>query len=356
MSKPINTDFSISTDTMVPPTPTTQATQPQQKTTWMGRQCAALGNKIDNCYPKIKAAAQDAMVQIGKGCTKVDKFCARLLDPNTPNNIVQQKLDAIGNYIEKTFAPLEKFNKWLDSNGTGKWYKQLAIFLAKLPLRVVRNIVQTLYSLIKGLVYFCVHPVKAAYKFVNTLDRLLTALSKPETWSKLGAGMVGAGIGQALLPGNPLFVISLALGGALMLGGLTVGALDAAMVAKKGSKNQAFLKQLIHQAKQLPEAMATGLCVSLIAGSIQRVVDVKSTKVQVDKSAHRLADNYVARYRLPRYDNLTIKPDGRIFINWNNNNMRWLREANVGYFKQYPVQPIANPIWGMYTAGAVAAR
>ena len=91
------------------------------------------------------------------------------LDKRIPNIWIQNKIDEVGRYIEKEFEPLEEFNKWLDINGIGSWYKQLATFLYKLPLRALRNIIRLLYSIIKGILYTTVHPLKSLNKLAKLL-------------------------------------------------------------------------------------------------------------------------------------------------------------------------------------------
>src|ERR1700730_3783939 len=68
------------------------------------------------------------------------------LDEKNPNLGIQNAADQIGQDLKAKFSPLKQFNKWLDSNGQGNWYTQLATFLAKLPARAARNIVNILYQ------------------------------------------------------------------------------------------------------------------------------------------------------------------------------------------------------------------
>ncbi len=91
------------------------------------------------------------------------------LDERIPNFPLQNKLDQLGRTLEAQFAPLKKFNAWLDCNGEGEWYRQLANFLVKLPARAVRNIVRLLYSIIEGLAYAAVHPLKACTNLAKML-------------------------------------------------------------------------------------------------------------------------------------------------------------------------------------------
>jgi hypothetical protein len=89
------------------------------------------------------------------------------LDKHFPGLPLQQKIDDLGLRLEKLFAPLRNANAWLDSNGEGKWYRQLAVFLAKLPLRVARNVLHLLYEIVKGAVFFAVHPVKSVLRLAK---------------------------------------------------------------------------------------------------------------------------------------------------------------------------------------------
>lgn len=72
----------------------------------------------------------------------------RSIETKIPSLYIQNRIDALGRAIEARFAPLVKFNLWLDSNGQGDWYQQLAIFLVKLPQRSVRNVISLLYKMV----------------------------------------------------------------------------------------------------------------------------------------------------------------------------------------------------------------
>src|SRR5262249_25257758 len=144
----------------------------------------------------------------------LDQLDAKL-DKKWPNLTIQNKFDHIYNYLQTKFAPLKEFNEWLDSNGHGKWYAQLSTFLAKLPLRAVRNIVRLLYAIIKGAAYSVVHPLKASIHVARLILLLLDELTKPETWSKMSVGILGASVGQTLITGNPLSLIGIGIGGAM---------------------------------------------------------------------------------------------------------------------------------------------
>nr|NGX53505.1 hypothetical protein [Chlamydiota bacterium] len=98
------------------------------------------------------------------------------LDRTIPNSQLQEKIDQLGREIEAKFVRLthlEEFNTWLKLDGKNEdWYHQLAIFLAKLPIRSARNIIQLLYTTIKEILYCAVHPMKG----MTELARLLTSL------------------------------------------------------------------------------------------------------------------------------------------------------------------------------------
>ena len=213
------------------------------------------------------------------------------LEEEMPNFEIQNKIDRIGLLIEKKFAPLKEFNQWLDSNGQGKWYKKLAIFLAKLPARAVRNIIRLLYNIIKGIIYTAVHPLKSLNNIAKLIINLAHELIQPETWSKIGVGMVGASFGQALIAGNPISAFGFLIGSALLFSGLTCGAIKAAIKAEKGHRLQNVKNNLLFQAKQLPEAALTGFCMGLILGGIQKAVydhQMKTLESQIMKMQNNM--------------------------------------------------------------------
>ncbi len=258
-----------------------------------------------------------------------------LLDKKMPNFLFQTRLDYIGNYIESQFAPLEAFNSWLDSNGQGRWYKQLAIFLGKLPIRAVRNIIRLLYNFIKGAIFAAVHPLKALNHLAKLFINLIHELTKPETWSKMGIGMMGASLGQALITGNPLSVIGLGIGAALLIAGLSVGALKAAIQAEKGSKLKAAKQNLFFQAEQLPEAALTGFCMGLLIGGIQRAVyadKMRTFQVSNYDEAKRYADTFIKEHKFPQYSRVELDPSGKIIIKWEDSQLYNVTRAHPEFF------------------------
>jgi hypothetical protein len=253
------------------------------------------------------------------------------LDQKIPNLAIQNKIDVLGRYIQKKFAPLNKFNNWLDSNGQGKWYQQLATFLAKLPVRAFRNIIQILYNIVKGIVYTAVHPLKSLNHLAKMLVNLAHELTKPETWSIIGAGMIGASAGQAIVTANPFALIGMGIGAAALVGGLTWGSIKAAVEVQQGMEIKAVKQHLWKQAKELPEPMLTGFVMGLIMGGIQRAIQAQQIKTfQVSNSieAKEFADNFVKENHLPKYTQVDFDTAGRISIKWTGEELQSLKTNN----------------------------
>ncbi len=195
------------------------------------------------------------------------------LDVKMPNLPIQNKLDQLGRWIESKFAPLKEFNEWLDSNVEGKWYKRLADLLVKLPARVVRDIIRQLYNIVKSALYACVHPLKASVKLAKMIVNLVHSLTIPENWSRMGAGLMGASFGQSIMVPNPASAIGFLIGGAMLLGGLSVGAVKAAIDARE-NRFEAAGQNILSQLKELPEVAVSGLCMGLITGGIARAANL----------------------------------------------------------------------------------
>lgn len=213
-----------------------------------------------------------------RAISRLDDF-ERRLDEKIPNSLIQTKIDKLGRAVEKKFAPLSRFNDWLNRHEMGSWYRQLATFLVKLPIQAVRNIVQLLYSIIKGAFYTVVHPMKTFVQLAKLLVRLVHELTKPETWSKIGASVMGASAGNALVTANPFALIGVGVGAAIVAGGISWGMLKAYLaVDSQQSGRSAALEALLYQTKQLPEAALTGFCMGLLFGGIQKpIVAAKQT-------------------------------------------------------------------------------
>ncbi len=207
----------------------------------------------------------------------------RKLDELIPNFSIQNRIDALGEAIEKKFAPLVTFNKWLNSTGQGSWYRKLAIHLAKLPALAARNIIQQLYTIIRGIVYGAVHPLKATNNLLKMLVTLAHELTKPETWAKIGATTIGTSMGQAAIGGNLLSLIGLGIGGALVVGGVSLGAVKSALYAEKDKRMDAVKQHLLKQAQDLSETVVTGFAMGLIIGGIKRAYRERLAKAVEQK-------------------------------------------------------------------------
>lgn len=201
--------------------------------------------------------------------SKLDSYDL-LLEEKLPNFKIQDKIDRLGRNIKEKFAPLKEFNTWLNSNGHGAWYMQLATFLVKLPLRAMRNIIKMLFDIVKAAIYSVVHPLKALNHLAKLIVNLIYELTKPETWTKIGVGVMGASLGQLAVSGNPLSAIGLGVGAALAITGLTIGALQAALEVEDGHRKEAALQNLLKQVKGMPESALTGFCMGLLIGGISK--------------------------------------------------------------------------------------
>jgi len=200
------------------------------------------------------------------------------LDEKIPNFPIQQKIDTLGQYLQQKFSHLSSFNNWLNGNGHGKWYQQLATFLVKLPVRASRNIVQLMYNIVKEALYATVHPLKALNRLAKLIVHLIHALSQPETWSKIGSGIIGASLAQGLITHNPISILGFGIGAAMTVTGLSLGALKAAISAD--DKWSAAKKNIQSQLVQLPESLLTGFGMGLLIGGIQRFLYNRQMHIQ----------------------------------------------------------------------------
>ncbi len=228
-------------------------------------------------------------------------------------------LDRLGNKIEillkqaQDLTGLTKLNAWLDKNEFREQYDHaltaVVIFLAKLPLRTARNILSLLMNIIRAAVYTVVHPMKATVKLAKLFIELLKALTLPDTWTKMGAGVVGATLGQAAV-GNPLAPIGLIIGAAMACGGLCAGALAAAIRNKSKSGNEilaAVGDELLRQIQQIPEAMLTGFLMGLMFGALNRHLFVKHKYDAVKQDMTQMEEEWWRGFRSNRLDPSTLQ-------------------------------------------------
>lgn len=198
------------------------------------------------------------------------------LDKFIPNLRCQTIYDQWCSELNTKSEAQNPFNDWLKNNGHGEWYEQLAIFLAKLPLRAARNIMSFVFKLIQASIilptYALMHPMKSCVKLAKLFIELLHALTQPETWSKVGISIVGSTLGQATITGNPLGVIAIAIGGALAIAGISIGTLKTAILAEKGSRQLSMFNYLSAQTQQLSEDLLTGYCSALLIEAIKQIL------------------------------------------------------------------------------------
>lgn len=244
------------------------------------------------------------------------------LDQILPDLPAQKKVDEFIQLIDRRFEKLKPFNDWIDSNNSKHWIKNLAIFLVKLPLKAARNILKLLYNLVKAAIFAVNHPLKSLAKMAKYLVEIIYQLSEPESWSILGAGLIGFSGGQALT-GNPLSVIGFIVGAALLLSGLSLGALKSALKAEEGNVKEEIFKNLSKQAKAALESASTGLIMGLILGAIQKTLydkTVPNYRVTNIEEAQKFAEQFIKDNGLPPFDTVQIDPSGGIVIHWENGN------------------------------------
>lgn len=264
------------------------------------------------------------------------------LETQLPNFAIQNKIDKIGNLIAKHFAALDPFNKWLDDNGHGSWPEQLAIFLAKLPMRAARNVVQLLYEIIKNILHSAVHPLKSLNHLAKLMVALATALTEPETWSRAGIGIIGTHLGQSVITGNPLSVISVGIGAALALSGLSLGTLKTAIIAQKGNRGQAVKQYISQMAKELPETALTALCIGFLLGGIQRILfrsQLKNHRISNIEEAKRHADEFIKKHNLPSPRSVYLN-NGKIVMRWSPEQMKAFSPTYQGLFPKEEVSQL----------------
>ena len=251
-----------------------------------------------------------------------DRSIARLeavdvyLEGILPNLLIQKKLDELGAYLEKKFSVFTPFHKWLLDNGQGEWYRQLALFLVKLPIKSACNIVQLLYGIVRAACCTVVHPMKSVNNLAKLLVRLLYELTKPETWAVIGAGCIGNCAGIALVTGSPISLIGSLVGAALVIGGVSLTAFKAALRAEQNKKGQAIKDALLPLTKRLVEISFSGFVMGLIVGAIEKALLTRPHQVlkpiDID-DAKKFADEFVQRNHLPPPSNISLV-DSKIYL------------------------------------------
>ncbi len=255
------------------------------------------------------------------------------LDREIPNNAVQKRLDQVGRSLQGTCSFLHGVNKWIDSNGEIACW-QIPVFILKLPLRATRNIVQLVYTIASTILYAAVHPLKALLLIAQMVVNTLYALTQPLTWTKIGAGMIGGSLAHTLLTMNLTALIGAGIGGVLMLGGITVGTLQAAIDAKKGTKLQAAGSALGAHLIAIPEALLTGLLMGLLVGGIHKALSYRGPVAN--------AKEFIKENNLPKPSAIHPDCDGGVTIYWEYDQFDKLAQ-------QFPILgTISDPIHHLY--------
>lgn len=245
------------------------------------------------------------------------------LDNHIPNWLLQTKIDELGAYIQDTFSCLTDFNTWLRDNGNSNWFMQLATALVKLPMRVAHNIINLVYTLVKETLYLGLHPLKGLNSLAKLIVSLAHALTQPETWSKIGAGMIGGGLAHSVMFANPLPLITVAIGAGLMIAGISFGALKAAIYAEEGHSFKAATENFGSQLLQIPESALTGFCVGLIVAGIKKAwgtstIITNPSDVHSLQEAKSYADYFIQKNHLPPYSSVSYDSAGNFTIEWGN--------------------------------------
>lgn len=247
--------------------------------------------------------------------------CETKLDQLMRNHLIQSKIDSFLQQIENAFnfPSLQPFNDWINDTGNEAWYTQLAIFLAKLPLKAARNILHTLTTLIKNTlkatIYSVTHPLKAPLELAKWLTTLIDELSKPEVWTKIGINMMGSNIGYTTITGHPISSLLMAISGVMTIAGITMATLKAAIKAKRGHKLEDVRSSLMYQTQMIAEEMTTGLLLGFIIGGIQQMTrSIRQLKQDMNYNekvyntrsalASKQGSEFTKEYNLPDWDRL----------------------------------------------------
>lgn len=262
----------------------------------------------DIFFPATKQQWQDHAI------VRLDRM-EHSLDRLLPPFFFQKKIDQIAGYIETKFAPLYYFNRWLECNGEGAWYSKLATFLYKLPMRVIRNFIVLLYQAVRAILQTTLHPLKAVVKLAKLLVKLVQQITHPDVWSKIGASIVGASLGQSCMAGGPISLIGALIGNAMILSGVSLSALKASLRATRGEGWKEARNALFYQLEQLPEAMLTGFSMGLLLGSIQRHINAKA-KNMYDEAIKNGVNEKLAEYGLPPSSDVTLDASRAVVVKW----------------------------------------
>lgn len=212
-----------------------------------------------------------------------------------PSFWIQQQIDEktawVVNKIKSWFSNqqysksvnFQSINKWLHTYEHPHLWGKIILYLAKLPLAVMRNVLASFLSTFTAILYTIVHPLKGLLKLTRSLIDLLHALEQAESWTKMGAGFIGIGLGQAIIPGSPVALMGLILGSIFCAVGISMSLFKAFNQDLKGkSKKDFLLNELWKHIHSLPEAFTTGLLLGMIKWSFSthQVTVVGKTTLQ----------------------------------------------------------------------------
>ncbi|MBS0625954.1 MAG: hypothetical protein JSS32_07885 [Verrucomicrobia bacterium] len=224
-------------------------------------------NFFTSVEQKASALKERAITQLTLGETELDRLM--------PNFWIQDKIDYFLQEIDRTFNTpnFDRFREQLSTVGQGKWYMELAMFLAKLPLKAGLNILNMLKNLlhmaVKGAVYLVAHPLKAPMELAKKILAIAYELAQPQTWVRVGSNLIGSGLGYSLVTPNPFSPIVLAIGTAMVLMGVTMKAVRAALEKQNPA---AVGEVLMEQGRIVAEDVTTGFCLGMLMGGIQQAV------------------------------------------------------------------------------------
>ena len=283
-------------------------------------------SRQQSLFERVVRAAEEGRRSIKDRAFRLIDRADVYLEKKMPTLPYQKAIDLLASSIQQRFAFLSAFNAWACSDGRGTWYEKLAICLYKLPHRAALNIVRLIYSIINEALYFSVHPTKSILRLARLCIRLLDLLTTPETWALLGAGMVGSSFGYSLVTATPLPLIGTAVGAALCIGGISLGALKQALLAENNQRWHQVGEFFSLQVRKIPEAILTGFLMGIIAGTIQQAVSKPLHRTQKfsSDSAKELIDKFLKDNNLPPPSHITFDPGNTIQLHWNSPDPNWV--------------------------------
>ncbi|MDP1607843.1 MAG: hypothetical protein Q8L98_00855 [Chlamydiales bacterium] len=289
-------------------------------TTELGATCFSVVKENFYCASQQPKRLHDYLIQ---KLTDLDQT----LDHVLPNWIFQSVMDQTGESVQNKINDLSQylraqlgintsFNEWLNSHDGDTWYKELAIYAGKLPLKGIYQVVSLLRHVIEISCYSVMHPLKALGSFAKYLIDFIYSFALAETWCVMGASMASSSVGRSLISGNPLFLLGIGLGGALFLAGLSAHALQAATQAKEGARLELAEKAVGQLLAGLPAAVVGSLVTGFLIGKIQRLAFNYFQKIN-RQAAEQYANDFLNHHpALARPSVVNIDPSGEVILTW----------------------------------------